>query len=362
MQDDQTLKAICYQRGSLSILDQLKLPDESSYIPINSVDDAWKAIHTMSIRGAPAIAVCGVLSLAIELNNSRSKFDSISSVQQFVTAELNYLLTARPTAVNLTDAAKTIIDYLIPLSNKHGNVSSYIDELLVFMEQFLERDLADNRSIGRYGAEAICQNNTNHKKLNVLTHCNTGSLATVGFGTALGVIRQLAVNDALQLVYFTETRPYNQGSRLTAYELLHDRIPHTLICDSMAGFLMQKEPIHAVIVGADRVTANGDTANKIGTYQLAILAKHHHIPFYVAAPTTSIDLTKQTGNEIVIEQRPSREMTSIKGINIAAEGVQVWNPAFDITPAHLITGIITEHGVFKPDELEEKLLSLKEVQ
>ncbi|CAF2425248.1 unnamed protein product [Rotaria sp. Silwood2] len=362
MQDDQTLNAICYQRGSLLILDQLKLPDESIYIPINSVDDAWKAIHTMSIRGAPAIAVCGVLSLAVELNHSRLKFDSISSVQQFVTDQLNYLLTARPTAVNMADAAKTIIDYLIPLNNKQENLSAYIDELLNFMEQFLERDLSDNRSIGRYGAEAISQVNSIKKKLNVLTHCNTGSLATAGFGTALGVIRQLVANGALQLVYFTETRPYNQGSRLTAYELLHDRIPHTMICDSMVGLLMQKQPIHAVVVGADRITANGDTANKIGTYQLAILAKHHHIPFYVAAPTTSIDLTKQTGDEIIIEQRPSIEMTTVKGINIAAEGVQVWNPAFDITPAQLITGIITEHGVFKPDELEEKLLPLKTVQ
>ncbi|CAF0750928.1 unnamed protein product [Adineta steineri] len=359
MQDDQTLKAIRYQRGSLSILDQLKLPDQSIYIPINSVDDAWKAIHTMSIRGAPAIAVCGVLSLAVELYHSQSKFDTIASVQQFVTDQLNYLITSRPTAVNMTEGAQTIIDYLIPLSNKQQDLSQYINELIVFMEQFLERDLADNHAIGQYGAKAISENNTSHKKLNILTHCNTGSLATVGFGTALGVIRQLQANDNLELAYFTETRPYNQGSRLTAYELVHDRIPHTMICDSMAGLLMRTQPIHAVVVGADRVTANGDTANKIGTYQLAILAKHHKIPFYIAAPTTSIDLNKKTGDEIVIEQRPSKEMTSIKGVNIAAEGVQVWNPSFDITPANLITGIITEHGVFKPDELEEKLLSLR---
>jgi methylthioribose-1-phosphate isomerase len=257
----------------------------------------------------------------------------------------------------MTDAAKTIIDYLIPLNTKQDNLSLYIDEIIGFIEQFLERDLADNRSIGRHGAEAICQTNTNQQKLNVLTHCNTGSLATVGFGTALGVIRQLAADNVLQLAYFTETRPYNQGSRLTAYELVHDHIPHTMICDSMAGLLMQTQPIHAVVVGADRVTANGDTANKIGTYQLAVLAKYHKIPFYIAAPTTSIDLTKKTGEEIIIEQRPSKEMTSIKGVNIAAEGVQVWNPAFDITPAELITGIITEHGVFKPVELQQKLLS-----
>ncbi|CAF3013654.1 unnamed protein product [Rotaria socialis] len=359
MQDNQTLQSIRYQRGLLSILDQLKLPDESIDIPIHSVDDAWKAIHTMSIRGAPAIAVCGVLSLAVELHHSRSKFESIAAVQHFVTDQLNYLSTARPTAVNMAEAAATIIDYLIPLSNKQVDLLLYIDDLLDFMEKFLEHDLADNRSIGRYGAETIRNNNPTPKQLTVLTHCNTGSLATVGFGTALGVVRQLAANNDLKLVYFTETRPYNQGSRLTAYELVHDRIPHSMICDSMAGLLMRTQPIHAVVVGADCVTANGDTANKIGTYQLAILAKYHHIPFYIAAPTTSIDLDKKTGAEIVIEQRPSREMTTIKGINIAAEGVQVWNPAFDVTPAALITSIITEHGVFKPDELEEKLLSLQ---
>jgi methylthioribose-1-phosphate isomerase len=297
--------------------------------------------------------------VAVELHNARSKFDSISSVLQFVTDQLNYLITARPTAVNMIDAAKRIIGYLIPLNNKQQNVILYIDELLAFMEEFLQRDLADNHSIGQYGVEILCQNNSNTKKLTVLTHCNTGSLATVGFGTALGIIRQLAANSILQLVYFTETRPYNQGSRLTAYELVHDRIPHTMICDSMVGLLMRTQAIHAVIVGADCITANGDTANKIGTYQLAILAKHHDIPFYIAAPTTSIDLTKKTGHAIFIEQRPSSEMTTIKGINIAAEGVHVWNPAFDITPAQLITAIITEHGVFKPDELEEKLLFIQ---
>ncbi|CAF2035690.1 unnamed protein product [Rotaria magnacalcarata] len=360
MQTEATLQAIRYQRGVLSILDQLKLPDETVYISINTADDAWKAIHTMSIRGAPIIAVCGVLSVAVELHNSKSKFDSISSVTQFVTDQLNYLVTARPTAVNMTDAAKTIIDFLTPLHIKQNNLTIYIDELLDFMEQFLQRNLIDNRLIGKYGAETICRNNSNKKKLNILTHCNTGSLATVGFGTALGVVRQLAENNALQLVYFTETRPYNQGSRLTAYELVHDRIPHTMICDSMAGLLMRTQSIHAVVVGADRITANGDTANKIGTYQLAILAKHHQIPFYVAAPTTSIDLTKRSGDEVIIEHRPSSEMTTIKGINLAPEGVQVWNPAFDITPASLITGIITEHGVFQPDELEEKLLGLQQ--
>ena len=329
MEVDRSLKAICYQRGSLTILDQLKLPEESIYIPIATADDAWKAIHTMSIRGAPAIAVCGALSVAVELEHSRSKFDSIIAVQQFVTDQLNYLITARPTAVNMADAAKTIIQFLVTLSHEQTVVNSYIDQLLSFIEQFLERDLSDNRSIGRFGAEAIRQNNSNLPKLTVLTHCNTGSLATVGFGTALGVIRQLLADDALELAYFTETRPYNQGSRLTAYEMVHDRIPHTMVCDSMAGLLMRTRPVHAVVVGADRVTANGDTANKIGTYQLAILAKHHNIPFYIAAPTTSIDLTKRTGDEIVIEQRPGKEMTTIKGMSIAVEGEHLHGQRFN---------------------------------
>ena len=229
-------------------------------------------------------------------------------------------MTARPTAVNMADATKTIIDYSISLVEKQNQLDIFVDEILKFMEKYLENDLSDNRSIGRFGAEAIRRYHPNIEKLTVLTHCNTGSLATVGFGTALGVIRQLLTENSLELAYFTETRPYNQGSRLTAYEMVHDRIPHTMICDSMAGLLMRTRRVHAVVVGADRVTANGDTANKIGTYQLAILSKYHNIPFYIAAPTTSIDLKKRTGDEIIIEERPAKEMTTIKGVKIAADG------------------------------------------
>lgn len=220
----------------------------------------------------------------------------------------------------MTDAAKTIIDFLIPLNTKIQDLTLYIDSLVEFMEQFLQRDLSNNRLIGQNGAETICQNVTHKRKLNILTHGNTGSLATVGYGTAIGVIRQLTENNVLKSAYFTETRPNNQGSRLTAYEFVHDRIPHTMICDSMVGLLMRAQPIDAVIVGADCITANGDTANKIGTYQLAILAKYHQIPFYVAASTPSIDLTKKSGNEITIEQRPSSEMTTVKGMNLAPDG------------------------------------------
>lgn len=270
--------------------------------------------------GAQAIAVGGILSVAVELHHSRAKFDSTSAVLQFVTDRLNYIITAPPKAVNLIDAAKSIINYLMPLNNEQQDLSFYIDGLLRFIEEFLQRDLAINRAIGQYGAEILCQKHLNRKKLTILTHGNTGSLATVGFGTALGVIRQLAKNNLLEIAYFTETRPYNHGSRLTAFELIHDRIPHTMVCDSMVGLLMRTHTIDAVIVGADHVTANGDVGNKIGTYQLAILAQYHQLPFYVATTIASVDLTKRTGNEIFIEQRSSSEVTTIKGMNIAAEG------------------------------------------
>ena len=337
MQVQPRLTAIEYRRGCLSIIDQLKLPDQFFLISVATVDDAWKAIHTMSIggkesismmiesqiwslRGASAIALCGVLSVAVELDHARSKFDSISAVEHFVTDQLSYLITARPAATNMANAAKTIIDYLMLLNEREQTVTSYINALIGFIEEFLPRDLAVNRAIGRNGAEMLSQTFVHQKKLTILTHGNTGSLATVGFGTALGVIRQLVANSLLQLVYFTETRPFNQGSRLTAFELVHDRIPQMMICDSMVGLLMRTHLIHAVLVGAHCITVNGDTVDQIGTYQLAILAHYHQIPFYVAAPTASIDWTKRSGDAIIIEQRPSSEVTTARGVNIAAEG------------------------------------------
>jgi len=191
------------------------------------------------------------------------------------------------------------------------------------MSQMLEEDILTNRSIGNYGAQHIIENSSNKSDkpcIRILTHCNTGSLATAGYGTALGVVRSLMEMSVLDHCFCTETRPYNQGSRLTAYELVYEKIPSTLICDDMVGLLLAKKNISAIVVGADRVVSNGDTANKIGTYQLAVLAKYHSVPFYVAVPTTSIDFTKKTGAEIVIEERPSNEMTHLKDIRIAAEG------------------------------------------
>jgi len=336
----------------------------------------------MSIRGAPAIAVCGLLAVAVEVHahqaanvasenqishgthsvqlDNEVKFQSINDVQNFIKDQLNYLVTARPTAVNMQQATETISNYLDTIINDNQTQEEFVEKCLTFMEHLWKKDIQDNHLMGQHGANAIQSLYNDQDELSILTHCNTGSLATSGFGTALGVIRQLKQSNRLKMAYFTETRPYNQGSRLTAYELIHDKISHTLICDNMAGLLMRTRPIHAVVVGADRVTSNGDTANKIGTYQLAILAQYHKIPFFITAPTTSIDFGKQTGDEIVIEERPPHEMITIRGISIAAQGVQCWNPAFDVTPAELITGIITEHGVFKPSELREKLLLTKQ--
>lgn len=224
-----------------------------------------------------------------------------------------------------------------------------------FIEQIismLEKDIADNKAIGRFGTAAILSScKSSSQSVNLLTHCNTGSLATAGYGTALGVVRHMQEVGKLNRIYMTETRPYNQGSRLTAFEMVHEKFNATLICDSSVAYLFQKKHIQAVVVGADRVAVNGDTANKIGTYQIACLAAHHGVDFYVCAPFSSIDPSISSGDQITIEERPEKEMTYVNGARIAAQGIEVWNPAFDITPAALIKGIITEKGVYEPKDL-----------
>ncbi|KAG8547318.1 hypothetical protein GDO81_028546 [Engystomops pustulosus] len=266
------------------------------------------------------------------------------------------LVGARPTAVNMKRAADELNAFLSREAEKPGvTVQELTDRVVQWAESLLEKDVRDNRLIGDLGAQHILQTTNAPAGVVILTHCNTGSLATAGYGTALGVVRSLQALGRLSHVFCTETRPYNQGSRLTAYELVYEKIPATLITDSMAAVTMRERQVSAVVVGADRVVANGDTANKVGTYQLAVLAKHHGIPFYVAAPSTSCDLSLPTGGSIVIEERPSQELTDINGVRVAAPGIGVWNPAFDVTPHELITGIITEHGVFRPEELRDGL-------
>lgn len=322
------------------------------------------------VRGAPAIAIVAALSVAVEL--SRTRFVDVSAVKGFIDECAEYLRTARPTAVNLGQAMTALVTLATKLESENTALGPAILALRKYCEGMLEQDVADNTAVGNFGAEALLHHvREGHKvrtcpvcffiifcvfhvlslrlwadsQARVLTHCNTGSLASGGYGTALGVVRSLHHLGKLDHVFFTETRPYNQGARLTAFELMHEHIPCTLIADSMAAILMERKDITAVVVGADRVAANGDTANKIGTYMLAIVAKHHGVPFYVAAPSTSIDLSRPNGAAIPIEERHANELLTANGVRHTPAGLHAWNPVFDVTPAALISGIITEKGV-----------------
>ncbi|KAF4554080.1 Methylthioribose-1-phosphate isomerase [Elsinoe fawcettii] len=364
------LEAIKYGRGKLEILDQLQLPHAEHYDQITNSQDAWAAIKEMRTRGAPAIAIVAALGLAVELTALDTNSQSPEAVKSSTITQLDYLVTSRPTAVNLADAAgklRKVIETAAAAGDATGD--SVKEAYIKAAEQMLVDDVSDNQAIGRHGADWILKQAAQKgQQVSVLTHCNTGSLATAGYGTALGVIRSLHEGKSLKHAFCTETRPYNQGSRLTSFELVHDKIPATLITDSMAAALLRlkgpSENIAAIVVGADRVAANGDTANKIGTYSLAILARHHGVKFLVAAPRTTIDRTTKSGADIVVEERPGHELTFIKGpkvhgmdivpgtaetVKIAANGIDVWNPAFDVTPAELIDGVITERGVVEKD-------------
>lgn len=363
-----TLQAVKYTRGNLLVLDQLRLPHEFHYDSVANRKDAFDSIASMRVRGAPAIAIVASLGLAVELHHSRDQFENSSSgsaddlIGQIDEA-LDYLKTSRPTAVDLTNAI-TQLKATIRKGGEAGSKAAIIDAFIEESERIFEKDLKTNLSIGDHGAAWLRANAnaSTDAPVSVLTHCNTGSLATSGHGTALGIIRTLQTENLLQHAFCTETRPYNQGSRLTAFELVYENIPATLITDSMAASLFRTKKaehnIAAVIVGADRVVRNGDTANKIGTYQLAVLARHHGIKFIVAAPTTSIDLETETGDDIKIEERKKEELTQVTGAVIRADGtvdegtkvrvatadqrVGVWNPAFDVTPAELIDTVVTE--------------------
>lgn len=319
-------------KPSLQILNQLLLPHTTKWVEITNTEDAHAAIKSMVVRGAPAIAMVGILAVALDAQ----KKPLISEIEK----NLAYILTSRPTAVNL---ARAVTDLKVGLQGVPDG-RELASKALEITAGMLEKDLEDNKSIGKNGLDYIA--GLGNKPLSLLTICNTGSLATAGYGTALGIVRSCFQAGLLKKLYFLETRPYNQGARLTAYEVLADAIPATLITDSMAAAAMRFNPdLKAVVVGADRVARNGDTANKIGTYQLAVLAKYHGVKFIVAAPTTSIDLSIPEGTAIRIEERPAQELTSVQGLKIAPDGVDVWNPAFDVTPASLIDAIITEQGI-----------------
>ena len=331
-----------WKDGAVRLLDQSRLPVHVEFLDCRDYRVVAQAIRELKVRGAPAIGVTAAMGVALGAQTvTVADYDTF--VKQ-VGEICDHLAASRPTAVNLFWAIARMKQRLTAL--KGNTVAEIKADLIRESQAILEEDIALCKAMGRHGATLIQSGQT------ILTHCNAGALATAGYGTALGVIRAAWEQGKQIRVIADETRPVLQGARLTAWELMQDKIPVTLITDNMAGALMRQGKIHLCIVGADRIAANGDVANKIGTYSVAVLARAHNIPFYVAAPYSTIDLHTGSGAEIPIEQRNPLEVTAIHGSHsVAPDGVEVFNPAFDITPADLTTGIITERGVFKPEDL-----------
>ncbi len=326
-----------WQEGHVEMLDQLQLPTEEVYHQWTTHKEVAESIRAMIIRGAPAIGIAAAYGMFLGARECwklgvapNAALDQIQDV----------LSRTRPTAVNLFWA----LERMMTASNKHQHLAE--DQPEAFLEAFFteaqnihQEDIDNNIAMGALGASLMPEN------ARILTHCNTGGLATGAYGTALGVIRATHAQNKLSMVFADETRPYLQGARLTTWECHKDNIPVTLITDSMAGYFMQQGMIDAVIVGTDRTVANGDVANKIGTYSLAVLCKHHNIPFYVAAPLSTVDLNTPHGDQITIEERSAAEVTHVGTKQLAPDGIEVRHPAFDVTPAELVTAIITEKGI-----------------
>ncbi len=310
--------AIEWRQQTLQLLDQRILPHQQQMIECQTAAETANAIREMVVRGAPAIGITAAYGIALDALAGRD-----------LEAAYKVLAESRPTAVNLFWA----LERMAALGTSDG------EQLLAEARRIHAEDIAHNLAMGQFGAELLGNNAT------VYTHCNTGALATGGHGTALGIIRSAWAGGKIKHVYAGETRPWLQGARLTAWELMQDNIPVLLVCDGAAAQLFRAEKPEWVIVGADRITANGDVANKIGTYSLAVLARHHGMKFMVAAPSTTFDLSLNSGNDIPIEQRPMSEVTSLQGIQIAPQKCQAINPSFDVTPAELIDAIVTERGV-----------------
>jgi len=337
-----------WKDGAIRLLDQSKLPVQVEFLDCKDVESVAQVIRELKVRGAPAIGVTAAMGVALGAQSIvASDHDGFAKALLVI---CDQLAATRPTAVNLFWAIERMKRKVAAL--KVDSVASIKLSLMKESQAILEEDIALCKAMGQHGAALIATGQT------VLTHCNAGALATAGYGTALGVIRAAWEQGKQIQVIADETRPVLQGARLTAWELMQDNIPVTLITDNMAGSLMRQGKIHLCVVGADRIAANGDVANKIGTYSVAVLAKAHGIPFYVAAPYSTIDLNTKSGEDIPIEQRNPLEVTTIHGSHpVAPQGVTVYNPAFDVTPAELIAGIITERGVFKPHELAKQFAS-----
>ena len=326
------------------MIDQRKLPAEEIYVRCSTAADVARAIRTMVIRGAPAIGVAAAYGIAIGMRKSAATGTQKFAAEFYKICEL--MAGTRPTAVNLFWAIERMKRSFAEGAKAGESVDQIKDRLDREAERIHDEDVASCRAMGAYGASVVPDD------ARILTHCNAGALATAGYGTALGVVRGAVEAGKRVAVFADETRPFLQGARLTAWELVRDGIETTVITDNMAGSLMRNGRVNFVVVGADRIAANGDTANKIGTYSVAVLAREHGIPFYVAAPLSTVDLKTADGSQIPIEERQAREVTHIKGAQLAPEGALVWNPAFDVTPHHLIAGIITERGICRPPYIE----------
>lgn len=334
-------KTVEWKDGAVRLIDQSKLPTEVCYLDCKDVEMVAEAIRVLVVRGAPAIGITAAYGVALAARLIQARDFDVFYPELLQSCAL--LAATRPTAVNLFWAIERMKQCALALQNEGLDVIR--EKLLSEADAILREDIAMNHKIGAFGAALIPAG------AGVLTHCNAGALATGGYGTALGVIRAAWEKHKNLMVYADETRPVLQGARLTAWELDQDKIPTTLITDNMSGYFMKKGVIQVCVVGADRIAKNGDTANKIGTYSVAVLAKAHNIPFYVAAPSSTIDFKMDSGDGIPIEERDPLEVRVIGGRIMTAKGVQIANPAFDVTPARLISKIITEKGVFNPSEI-----------
>ncbi|MBR6162558.1 S-methyl-5-thioribose-1-phosphate isomerase [bacterium] len=340
---ESKIKTIEWVNNASKMIDQTILPYEFKTVEVTTTEGMYFAIKDMIVRGAPAIGIAGAHGVALSALELKDKNLSYSEFISELEKKGEYLKSSRPTAVNLQWA----VDKQLELAKKEEMpVGKLVDLLIQNAVKMENEDIEINKKMGDYGAEVVPKGAT------ILTHCNAGALATVGYGTALGVIRSAYAKDNTIKVFADETRPRQQGARLTTWELTQDGIPTTLITDGMCSYFMSKGMINMVVVGADRIAANGDTANKIGTYTVAISAKYHNVPFYIAAPLSTIDISIKSGKEIPIEERSHEEVTHINGKRVCAEGVNIINPGFDVTPHELISGIITEKGILRPDFTE----------
>ncbi len=331
-------RTVFWQDGQVCLIDQRKLPDSFEIARCQTYAQVAEAIRTMVVRGAPAIGAAAAFGMAL------AAYQSAAQERQALYADLQHaaeaLCKARPTAVNLSWAVAQMLKYAqrAPIQD----AAALRQALLAYAQQIADEDVQINQRIGAYGAALVPEQAT------IIHHCNTGSLATVHWGTALGVIRSAHAQGKRLHVLVDETRPRLQGAKLTSWELLQLGIPHTIIADGASGYFMRRHKVDLCLVGADRIAANGDVANKIGTYNLAIVARAHGVPFYVAAPWSSVDMALAHGDLIAIEERSPDEVTHLNGVRIAPEGAQAANPAFDVTPQEYISAIITEHGVLRP--------------